>query len=111
MMQNCKIIIITAHTEVVIVYDITKKVKPNALIIKNNITPHKLQQAVMEIIKGNHYQSTIVEKCIHQIWKKELMIEDYNREILLFLSKGFKIIELETIIHLTTSAFKSVSFG
>jgi DNA-binding NarL/FixJ family response regulator len=106
MMPNCKIIIITAHTEVVIVYDIAKKVRPDALIIKNDITAEKLQHVLMELMRGNQYQSPMVKKCINEIWKKELMIEDYNRQILLYLSKGFKIKELESIIHLTTSAIQ-----
>lgn len=105
-MPNCKIIMITAHTEVIIVYDIAKKIRPEGLIIKNDITPEKLQQAVMEIIAGDQYQSSMVKSCINEIWKKELMIEDHNRQILLYLSKGFKIKELEGIIHLTTSAIQ-----
>lgn len=105
-MPNCKIIMITAHTEVIIVYDIVKKVKPEGLIIKNDITPEKLQQAVIDIIAGEQYYSSIVKRCINEIWKKELMIEDYNRQILLYLSKGFKIKELESIIHLTTSTIQ-----
>ena len=105
-MPNCKIIMITAHTEVIIVYDIAKKIRPEGLIIKNDITPEKLQQAVMEIMQGNQYQSPMVKSCINEIWKKELMIEDSNRQILLYLSKGFKIKELEEILCLTTSAIQ-----
>jgi DNA-binding NarL/FixJ family response regulator len=105
-MPNCKIIMITAHTEVIIVYDIAKKVRPDGLIIKNDITPEKLQRAVNDILLGIQYQSPIVKSCINEIWKKELMIEDYNRQILLYLSKGFKIKELEGIICLTTSAIQ-----
>ncbi|CAA9203206.1 response regulator transcription factor [Flavobacterium collinsii] len=105
-MPNCKIIFITAHTEVVIIYDVAKKIRPDALIIKSDITPKKLQLVLMEIMKENQYQSPMVKKCIDEIWKKELMIEDYNRQILLYLSKGFKIKELEPIIHLTTSAIQ-----
>jgi DNA-binding NarL/FixJ family response regulator len=105
-MRNCKIIMITAHTEVIIVYDIAKKIRPEGLIIKNDITPEKLQQAVMEILQGNQFQSPMVKSCINEIWKKELMIEDQNRQILLYLSKGFKIKELEEIICLTTSAIQ-----
>jgi DNA-binding NarL/FixJ family response regulator len=105
-MPNCKIIMITAHTEVIIVYDIVKKVRPDGLIIKNDITPEKLQQAVNDILLGNKYQSPTVKSCINEIWKKELMIEDHNRQILLYLSKGFKIKDLEGIICLTTSAIQ-----
>lgn len=105
-MPNCKIIMITAHTEVIIVYDIAKKIRPEGLIIKNDITPEKLQRAVMEVMQGNQYKSPIVKSCINEIWKKELMIEDQNRQIILYLSKGFKIKELEEIICLTTSAIQ-----
>ncbi|MBW4359329.1 DNA-binding response regulator [Flavobacterium taihuense] len=105
-MPNCKIIMITAHTEIIIVYEIYKNVRPDALIIKNDITPEKLQQAVMEVMNGNSYQSITVKNCINEIWKKELMVEDHNRQILFYLSKGFKIKELEGVICLTTSAIQ-----
>ncbi|WP_296685843.1 response regulator [Flavobacterium sp.] len=105
-MPNCKVIILTAHTEVIIVYEIYKKVRPDGFIIKTDITPEKLQQAVIEIIYGNTYLSNTVKNCINEIWKKELMVEDYNRQILLYLSKGFKIKELEGVIFLTTSAIQ-----
>lgn len=105
-MPNCKIIMITAHTEVIIVYDIVKKVRPEGLIIKNDVTPEKLQQAVIAVMAGEQYYSVVVQKCINDIWKKQLMIEDYNRQILLYLSKGFKIKELESILHLTTSTIQ-----
>lgn len=106
LMPSCKIIMITAHTEIIIVYGIYKKVRPDGLIIKNDITPNKLQEAVIEIMEGNTYQSAMVKNCINEIWKKELMVEDYNRQILFYLSKGFKIKELEGVICLTTSAIQ-----
>lgn len=102
----CKVIIITAHTEVVIVYDIAKKARPDALIIKNDVTPEKLQLAVIEVINGGSYQSPLVKNCISEIWKKELMVEDYNRQILFYLSKGFKIKDLEQTVYLTASAIQ-----
>lgn len=105
-MPNCKIIMITAHTEIIIVYEIYKNVRPDGLIIKNDITPEKLQQAVTEVSKGYSYLSITVKNCINEIWKKELMVEDYNRQILFYLSKGFKIKELEGVIYLTTSAIQ-----
>jgi DNA-binding NarL/FixJ family response regulator len=105
-MPDCKIIMVTAHTEVIIIYDITKKVRPDGLVIKNDITPDNLQEIVTEVLEGNLYHSPMVKSCINEIWKKELMIEDSNRQILLYLSKGFKIKELESVIFLTTSAIQ-----
>lgn len=106
MMPNCKIIMITAHTEVLIVYEIYKNIKPDGFFIKNDITPDKLQEGIIEIMNGTPYQSPMVKKCINEIWKKKLMVEDYNRQILIYLSKGFKIKELEGIICLTTSTIQ-----
>ena len=105
-LPSCKVIIITAHTEVVIVYDIAKKARPDGLIIKNDVTPEKLQSAVIDVIKGGTYQSPLVKNCISEIWKKELMVEDYNRQILFYLSKGFKIKDLEQTVYLTSSAIQ-----
>lgn len=103
---DCKIIMITAHTEVIIVYDLAKKVRPDGLIIKNDATPEKLQTAVAAVLGGGSYQSPLVRDCISEIWKKELMVEDYNRQILFYLSKGFKIKDLEETVFLTSSAIQ-----
>ena len=105
-MPNCKIIIVTAHTEVVVVYDIAKNIRPDGLIIKNDINPDNLQLIVTEVLQGKQYQSPMVKNCIQEIWRKELMIEDSNRQILLCLSRGFKIKELESIVNLTSSAIQ-----
>lgn len=105
-MPDCRIIMITAHTEIIIIYDIAKKIRPNGLIIKNDVTPENLQTVVKTVLKGNEYQSPMVRSSINEIWKKQLMIDDNNRQILLYLSKGFKIRELDQIIHLTKSTIQ-----
>lgn len=105
-LPHCKIIMITAHTEVIVVYDIVKKVRPEGLVIKNDITPENLPVILNEVIHDNHYQSPTVKKCIGELWKKDLLADDYNRQILLYLSRGFKIKELENVICLSTSAIQ-----
>lgn len=105
-MPNCKIIMITAHTEIIIVYDIAKKIRPQGLIIKNDVTPDLLQTVVQQVLEGNTFQSATVKSAITEIWKKQLMIDDNNRQVLLYLSKGFKVKELEQLICLTTSTIQ-----
>jgi DNA-binding NarL/FixJ family response regulator len=105
-MPDCKIIIVTAHSEVIIIYDIIKKVNPDGLINKNDISPDNLQLIVAEVIQGNQYHSPIVKSCIQEIWKKELMFDDYNRQILSYLSKGFKVKELDGVVCLGDSAIQ-----
>ena len=105
-MPNCKIIMVTAHSEVIIIYDIVKKVSPDGLINKNDINPDNLQLIVSEVMQGNQYHSATVKNCINEIWKKELMFDDFNRQILSYLSIGFKVKELEDVVHLSTSAIQ-----
>jgi DNA-binding NarL/FixJ family response regulator len=105
-MPDCKIIMVTAHSEVIIVYDIVKNVHPDGLINKNDISPDNLQFIVTEVIQGNEYYSPIIKSCINEIWKKELMVDDFNRQILSYLSKGFKVKELDQVVHLSISAIQ-----
>ena len=105
-MPDCKIIMVTAHSEVIIIYDIVKKVNPDGLINKNDISPDNLQLIVAEVIQGNIYHSPIIKNCINEIWKKELMFDDFNRQILSYLSKGFKVKELEDVVYLSTSTIQ-----
>jgi DNA-binding NarL/FixJ family response regulator len=103
---DCKIIMITAHTEVIIIYEIVKKVRPNGLINKNDISPDNLQIIVTEVMQGNQYHSPIIKSCINEIHKKELLFDDFNRQILSYLSKGFKVKELEGVVCLSTSTIQ-----
>lgn len=102
--SDCKIIMITAHTEVLKVYDIFKKIQPEGLMVKNDITPESLPQTVLQIMKGNILQSPTVKNSLKEIWKKDLMVEDTNRQILLYLSKGYKLKKIEQTLSLSLSA-------
>ena len=103
---DCKIIMVTAHTEVILIYDILQKVNPNGLIIKNDIRPDNLQFIVTEVLQGNQYHSSMVRSCIQEMRKKELLFDDYNRQILSYLSKGFKVKELDGVMCLGDSAIQ-----
>ena len=105
-MPDCKIIMITAHTEVIIVYDIYKRFSPDGLVIKNDITPHNLPNIIDEVMDGGQYLSVTVKNCIKEIWKKDLMVEDFNRQILFYLTKGYKVKELEGVISLAATTIQ-----
>lgn len=100
-----RVLLLTAHTEVLVIYEMAKKIRPDGLAIKNDVTPANLPAYVADSLEGN-FQSPSVKACVLAIWKKEMMVEDYNRQILIYLSKGFKIKEIEQIIHLSSSAIQ-----
>lgn len=105
-MPSTKIIIITAHTELIIVYDIWRTIQPEGFVIKSDLTPEGLSKIVDDILKGISYKSPMVENCIRAIWKKELIVEDYNRQIIYYLSLGFRIKDLHEVIPISQGAIQ-----
>lgn len=103
---QCKIIMVTAHTEVLIVYDIVKNTKPEGLIIKNDLTPENLPIAVTDVLEGKEYHSPTVKKVIKEVWQKDLMVNDTNREILMYLARGYKIKDIERITKISMSTIQ-----
>lgn len=104
--QACKIIIITSHTEILLVYDILKKTQPNGIAIKNDITATGLKKMIERVLNGDLYQSELVKTYVKEIWKKELLAEETNRQILFYLSKGYKVKELDRVIALAASTIQ-----
>ncbi|WHT74711.1 response regulator [Myroides odoratimimus] len=105
-MPYCKTIILTGHTEVITIYNIVKNIRPDGLVSKHEITPDNLLDIVKRVLTGDRYQSDIVKHCLNEIVRKEVMYDDYNREILVLLSKGYKLQELENHIPLSNPAIK-----
>jgi DNA-binding NarL/FixJ family response regulator len=100
---KCKVIMITAYQEAAIVYDIHKKVQPDALIIKNDIS----YTALKECLEYNgRYLSITAQKAVTLINSNEELVNDINREILFYLKQGFKINEIDQYVPLTTSGIQ-----
>lgn len=106
LMSDTKIVMITAHTELITIYDIWKAVVPEGLIIKNDLNPQEMLQIVGTIYNGGTYKSPLADKSIREIWKKELMIEDYNRQIIYYLSLGFRVKDLHEVMSLSQGAIQ-----
>jgi len=106
LMPTTKIIIITAHTKLITVYDLWKTISPEGLVIKNDLTPDGMITIVGIIYNGGTYKSPIAENCIREIWKKELMVEDYNRQIVHYLSLGFRVKDLHEVMPISHGAIQ-----
>lgn len=103
---HCKIIIITSHVEMLIVYDIIKKVSPDGIAIKNDVSSSSFQIMVQSVLDGEIYQSPLVINYIADIWKNKLMAEESNRQILLHLSNGYRVKDLEEVTNLKSRAIE-----
>ena len=103
---KCYFILITGYNKKLPLYDIVRKTKPDGLVIKTDVTNDNFLEILSTILDGNKYHSLGVKECIADVWKNEIVAEDYNREILLYLANGFKMNELHNYIPLSASSIK-----
>jgi len=104
-LPNCKIIIITAHEKALFLYNIYNKVRPDALINKADFTVDLIQK-IMTYDSNDVFLSKTVSLAIKEITNKMSLLDSLNREILMYLSQGFKISQLENFVFLSTSGIQ-----
>ncbi|RYE57589.1 MAG: response regulator transcription factor [Sphingobacteriales bacterium] len=97
-------IVITSHEEAFVLYNITKKVNPSALLVKSDITPNDLLQAIKTILNGNIFYSETVKQSIKHVNLRKGFLDNYNRQIISLLAKGIKTKNLPQHLPLSISA-------
>lgn len=103
---DCKTLVITAEHKKIVLYGITKKIRPMGLIHKSSITVDNFSEIVKEIYDGLEYRCKVIGQCIEAIWKNDLLLDNHNRTILKYLCEGYKTCDLPTLIPLSESAIK-----
>ena len=103
---DCKIIILTMHSEPLTVDRIIKKIKPEGFFSKNDITSESFLSISKKIIDGNIYQSKAIIESQRDIFKKNINWDIYDNEILILISKGVKTTDLPNYIPLSMSAIE-----
>lgn len=102
---NCRIILITAHHESMILYNINQRVQPYALISKIDFN-QELMDGLLSNKLDHPYLSAKVKEAILSINKKTTLLDATNREILMYLTQGFKINQLDQFLSLSKSGIQ-----
>jgi len=105
-MEDCKIILLTMHTELLKINTIIKNINPNGLVIKNDLTFDELILAFDKILKEENYYSQTVVKLVSQIQYDNIEIDAFDKQILFHLSKGTKTKDIPQYIPLSLSAIE-----
>ncbi len=105
-MPNCKVILLTMHTELLKINNIIKNINPNGLIIKNDLTFDELIFAFDKIINSEKYYSQTVIKLVGQVQYNNIELDAFDKQILFHLSKGVKTVDLPQYIPLSLSAIE-----
>lgn len=99
-----KTLIITAHEEITIVYNIHKKVRPDALLIKSDVNAEELIHAIESTLKGDSYRSNKAQQALVSMNQRTILLQEDNIQILMLLDKGYKVQEIPSLIHKSLSS-------
>lgn len=103
-MPDCRVVLLTMHTELIKINTILKTINPNGLIIKNDLTFDELLVAFDKILKNENYYSQTVVKFVSQSQYDSFDIDPFDKQILYHLSKGTKTKDIPSFVPLSLSA-------
>jgi len=101
-----RIVILTMFNESYRIHNILKMVNPDGLLIKNDLTSKEFLIAFEAIVNNPPYYSTTVSKYFRKLNQEEFLLDEINRKILFYLSKGVKTKNLINHISLSLSAIE-----
>lgn len=110
-LPECKIILLTMHTELIKINNIIKDINPNGLVIKNDLTFDELLLAFDKILNNDNYYSQTVIKFVSQSQYDNIQIDEFDKQILFHLSKGIKTKDIPTYVPLSLSAVEKRKLG
>ncbi len=104
---DCKLFIITAHCEVLVIYDLIRRINPLGIATKNELTSENLNVIFEDVLDNKLYRSPHVKLCVEMIWERNITMDAYNREIINYLGKGYRIKDLENVVNLSAGAIQN----
>ena len=93
-MPNCINMILTSIMENIILFEIILNVKPHGIVTKSDIDGNKFLEIIEILLSGKKYRSDFVSMQIEEIWENKAFVNELNRKILQYLSKGYKLKEI-----------------
>jgi two-component system, NarL family, response regulator NreC len=103
-LPNSKIVILTSHTESLVLFRILNNCNPDGLLVKSDFTSDEFLTAFEVIVSGEKYYSKTITKLIKEVSDNSKILDDYNRQIIILLAQGVKTKNLHEHLHLSVSA-------
>ena len=76
-LPKSKIVILTSHTEALLLYDIVRNIEPEGLLVKSDFSADELLHAFDSIVKGDTYHSITVKQCLKELLSKKVYLDNF----------------------------------
>lgn len=103
---DCKIILLTMHSEPVLIHNAIKKINPEGFILKNDINAQSLLSAYLSIMQGQKFYSATISKVHNENTLKKLNFDAIDCQILELISKKIKTKDMTEHLNLSLSAIE-----
>lgn len=104
---DLKIVILTSHDEPILLYQLRKRLRPEAILVKSDLDYKSMQDAFQKIVEGQHYYSQVAHEGLETIKRYLNVFDETDRKIILLLSQGLRTKTLPESLNLTLSAINS----
>lgn len=101
-----KIIVLTMFNESLRWESIIKNLKPDGFLIKSDITPEELNIALDVVNQNGNYYSSSIRKYLNLKKKENSNLDENDRKILFYLSKGVQTKNLTEFVPLSLPAIE-----
>jgi len=106
LMPNTQIIIATTYNDNYRIQCFLQSVKPDGLLIKNDINKEELITAIKTVLSNPPYYSKTVLKLMQKLISSDYTLDKIDRQLLYELSNGTKMNELPSIIPLSLNGLE-----
>ncbi|MFV8341995.1 response regulator [Flavobacterium sp. XS2P39] len=103
---NCKIVLLTMHSEPLTVDKIIKDINPEGFVSKNDISFESFPIICKKIISGDIFRSPTIQESQRDLFKRNINWDKHDSQILILLSEGVKTTNLPDYIPLSMSAIE-----
>lgn len=101
-----KIVILTSHTEAILLYEIIKKISPIGILVKSDFTADELIHAFSLMTNYKQYYSETVKGILKRFEPKDVVLDEVNREIISLLTQGILTKNLPSHIGISLSSIE-----
>ncbi|WP_338357335.1 response regulator transcription factor [Yeosuana marina] len=99
-----KLVMVTTFNDHYRIHSVIEQVSPDGFLIKNDLTPEELQQAIWRLVNDPPYYSKTVVQSMRQFLSNDFILDQTDRKLLYFLSKGANLQEIADLLSLSRAA-------
>lgn len=101
---NTKIVVLTSHAESIVLSRVLNNYNPEGILVKSDITSDELLVAFSSFVKDERYYSKTVLQHNLKADRTSKKLDNFNKQIIIFLSQGLKTKSIQEQLHLSKSA-------